>query len=655
LAGSEQASAQGPSGATVGVPWRGAPGVTETVEQIMARQKRAPQKPSAPRPRIRRLTPSQNFNPPQPVAPGAPISPSFVPARNNPQPIGTSFLGVQISESGFYPPDSMGDVGPTQVLFVENGRIKSFSKSGVLGALNSDLDVFFGLLSPGAFGTGDPNVRYDRLSGRWFVTALDFDSPTRIFIGVSSSAALTNTTGFTFFQFQTDQVGGSPNVDTGADGDYDSLGVDKYALYIAMNMFGGSNQFGTTGFVVNKADLLAGNLTVTAFRAMAVCNPGCSNGPSSPRGVANDDPGATEGYFIGADISSSSLIAIRRITYSLGITPSISSNIFVSIPATAFPIDVPALGSTTPLDSVGNDLFDAQVHKNKLTGAISLWTAHNIQVNSSGVSTSGGGRDGSRWYEINNLTTTPTLNQFGTLYDSAVSNPRSYWVPDVAMSGQGHMALGSSFASVSDYAGIAVAGRLSGDGLGSTRSPTIAQVGLGSYNIVEPGFGGRNRWGDYSRTVVDPNDDMTMWTFQEYANAQDSWGVRAIQLKAPPPATISLLAPASVPQGLYSTNVIVTGTIVSGSGFFDPGADTGGPGYANHIQAAVTGRVVVNSVAFDSPTQVTLNLNTVCANVGAQSITLTNPDGQSVVGAGVLTITAAANTCRTYIFPLIFR
>jgi hypothetical protein len=649
--------AQGPIGATVGIPWHGAPGVTETVAQIMARERSIPQKSSAPKSRVRRRAPRPIAAPKssQPVSPIVPAAASLAPARNNPQPIGTSFLGVQISESGFYPPDTMGDVGPTQILFVENGLIKSFSKSGGLGALDSDLDLFFGSLSPGAIGTGDVNVRYDRLSGRWFVTALDFDSPTRLFIAVSSSATITNATGFTFFQFQTDQVGGTPNPDTGADADYDSLGVDKYSLYIGVNMFGASSLVGTTGFVVNKADLLAGTLTVTAFRALVICNPSCSNGPLSPRGVANDDPAATEGYFIGVDIGSNSLLTLRRVTYTLGITPTISGNIFVPISTTVIPIPVPALGSTTPIDAVGNDLFNAQVHKNKLDGVSSLWTAHNIDVVACGNSVSGGGRDGSRWYEITNLTTTPTLNQFGTLFDPATSNPRSFWMPTVAMSGQGHMSLGSSFASVNDYAGIAVAGRFFTDPLGAIQSPTIAQNGLGSYNVVEPpSQGGRNRWGDYSRTVVDPNDNMTMWTFQEYANATNSWGVRAIQLKAPPPEIPMFATPSSVPPGQPSVNVIITGASISGSGFFDPGPDTGGPGFANHIAATLTGGVTVNSVTFSSPTLITLNISTIGATPGAQSIIVTNPDGQTSTGYCVLTISGSSTPpmCRQF-FPFI--
>lgn len=655
--GENGASAQGPvaSGGQVGVPWRGSPGVTETIAQIMAREAASPQKPSKPRATPRRLVPrppsARSNSPALNLAGGT----SSAPLRSSPQPIGTLFLGVQLSEAGFIPPDTMGDVGPTQILFVENGRVKSFDRTGVVGTLNVTLDGFFASLSPGGIGTGDVNVRYDRLTGRWFVTCLDFDSPSRIFIGVSSGSTLTNTTGFTFFQFQTDQVGGSPNVDTGADADYDSLGVDKFSLYIGMNMFIGSSSFGSTGFVVNKADLLANTLTVTAFRALALCNPACSNGPVSPRGVANDDPQATEGYFIGMDnFFYTSLITMRRITYTLGITPTISGNIFVSIPSTALPILVPAKGSTTPIDSVSNDLFNAQIHKNQLTGASSLWTAHNIEVNTSGDSVSGGGRDGSRWYEITDLTTTPSVNQFGTLFDPTVTNPRSYWVPTVALSGQGHMAMGASFASVNDYAGIAVAGRYYSDPSGTIRSPSIAQNGLGSYNIVDGS--GRNRWGDYTRTIVDPNDDMTMWTFQEYANKADSWGVKVVQLKAPVPALPAFASPPSVAPSLASVDIAIKGLDLANSGFFDPGPDVGGPGYRNHITATVSGGVTVNSVTFSSPTMITLNISTLGATPGAHNITVTNPDGQSSVGYCVLTVTGAStpSMCRQ-IFPLIFK
>src|SRR4029077_11443306 len=127
-----------------------------------------------------------------------------------------------------------------------------------------------------------------------------------------------------------------------------------------------------------------------------------------------------------------------------------------------------------------------------------------------------GDRNGSRWYEIGNLTGTPTLIQSGTLFDPAAANPRGYWMDSVVQSGQGHIALGCSYAGAAEYAGVAVAGRLRSAPLGAIQAATIAVAGTGPSK--QPDTAGRNRWGDCSQTDVDPNDDMTIWTFQEYAN-----------------------------------------------------------------------------------------------------------------------------------------
>ena len=146
------------------------------------------------------------------------------------------------------------------------------------------------------------------------------------------------------------------------------------------------------------------------------------------------------------------------------------------------------------------------------------------------------------------------------------------------------------------------------------------------------------RWGDYSQTVIDPTDDMTMWTFQEYCNATNSWGVRAIELIAPPPVTPTTADPSAVAPDESSVNVVITGKSVNGSGFFDPGDDVGGPGFPDRISASITGGIVVNSITFDSTTQVSLNISTMGVADGFYDVTITNPDGQSETGIGILQI-----------------
>ena len=627
-----------PASGTAGTPWTGAPGIRETSAQIMAREARSgtqgrrgirPVKPSY-------LRNARNLpqNPDSPLTSHWPLTggtSAAAPATaqigpRTPQLIGTSFLGAQFSDTvGYVPPDSMGDVGINQIVVCVNGRIRSFTRNGVAdGALDTTTDSFFASVLHSS-STSDPRVRFDRLSGRWFITMITVNTPNFVLIAVSSGPTITSASSFTFFSFQAD----ASNF-----GDYDTLGVDANALYIGVNVFSGSFFVNTTGFVVNKANLLSGTLTATTF-ANLISGGGHPHGPFTPQGVNNDDPAATQGYFIGVDDRSTGTLALRRVSNPGG-TPTISANILITVPATITPssvVSVPALGSSLNLSGLDARLFATRMHQG------SLWTAHNLPVDSSGNANSSGGRVGSRWYQLANLTSTPTLVQSGTLFDPAGSNPRNYWIPSCAMSGQGHMALGCSVAGSSEHAEIATAGRLAGDPLGTIQPPTTAVTSSSTYNT-----GAENnayRWGDFSVTTVDPADDMTFWTVQEYCNANNSWGVQVIKLLAPPPASPLNCSPSTVTQGMANVSVVLNGSSASGTGFFDPGA-----GFPNHIAASVNGGgVSLNSITYNNPTSVTMNL-TVAANTatGTRTVTVTNPDGQSATSlSGIITIAAVGN------------
>ena len=138
---------------------------------------------------------------------------------------------------------------------------------------------------------------------------------------------------------------------------------------------------------------------------------------------------------------------------------------------------------------------------------------------------------------------------------------------------------GASTAGAAFRVDAMTTGRLSGDTLGTMRNGPGAVAGYTTSSTAynPPGDSGPGRrWGDYSFTSLDPIDDMTMWTVQEYCNGTNTYGARVAQLKAPPPANIAD-GPNSglydVAAGMASVNVTITGTSVSGSGFYDPGAN----------------------------------------------------------------------------------
>ncbi len=650
--GSSTSAEQVPDGNAAGTPWVGPAGIQESVSDIMAREKRMAAleaKPARTKPALR---PDRKGLPQNPLSPGGAQNTQqalAIPERSllSPQTLGTSFTGATLADTSSYPPDTMGAVGLTQFIVAVNGRIRTFNKNtGVAdGALNASMDTFFNsVMTPPTSNnfSSDPHIRYDRLSGRWFVVMIDVPGsatalPNRVLLAVSSGNTVTSSSSFTFFYFQHDTV--SPAGDTGNFADYPTLGIDANALYIGDNVFTPAGAFvGCSGFVVRKSSLLgAGPIVVTALRGL-VPNANAS-GPFAPQGVDNDDPLATEGYFIGVDNASFGTLMIRRVSTPGG-TPTVSANISLTVPSTAYPVTVPHLGNTSGangyLDALDDRLFAAHLRNGR------LWTAHNIEVNSSGSATASKSniRNGSRWYELQNMTTTPSVVQSGTVFDSAASNPKSYWIPSIMVSGQGHVAMGFSTAGTTYYANAATVGRLSGDAPGTMQTPVEYTASSTAYNPPgDTGGAGGRRWGDFSFTSLDPSDDMTMWTIQEFCDAANSYGVRAVKLSAPPPATPVSCSPSSVTQGQTNASVTVTGAVISGSGFFDPG-----PAFPNRLAAVVNGGgVTVDSVTFSNATTLTLHVSVSAgAATGARTITVTNPDGQAVTSAsGLLTIASS--------------
>ncbi len=646
--GNRALAEQAPAGAGAGSPWVGLAGIRERVSDIMGREQRVAALGTRPARSKPVLRPDRSGLPQNPDSPdGLPdarqalASPERVALA--PQTLGMSFTGATLADTGgLFPPDTMGAVGPTQFIVAVNGRIRTFNKAtGVAdGALNASMDTFFNSVMTPPTGNNfvsDPHIRYDRLSGRWFVIIIDVPGsagalPNRVLLAVSSGSTVTSSSSFTFFFFQHDTV--SPAGDTGDFADYPTLGIDASALYIGDNVFTAAGAFtGCSGFVVRKSSILgAGPIVVTAFRGLV---PGATSaGPFTPQGVDNFDPAATEGYFIGVDNAAFGTLMIRRVSTPGG-TPTVSANIPLTVAATAYPLTVPHLGNSGGangnLDGLDDRLFAAHLRNGR------LWTAHTIGVNSSGTVSRHPTRNGSRWYEIQNLTATPSLVQSGMIFDSASSNPKSFWIPSIMVSGQGHVAMGFSTAGSTYRANAGTVGRLAGDAPGTMQSPVEYTASGTAYNPPgDPGGPGGRRWGDFSYTSLDPDDDMTLWTIQEFCDATDSYGVRAVKLLAPPPATPVSCSPTNAAAGQTNVTVTVTGAKIAGSGFFDPGA-----GFPNRLAVIVNGGgVTVNYVTNSNPTNLTLNVSVAAgAATGARTVTVTNPDGQAVTSAsGILTI-----------------
>ena len=399
-----------------------------------------------------------------------------------------TFQAVIRGDAGSWsgPPDTDGAIGPNHYVETVNRNFAVYDKETGAELVN----ILLGTFLPGS--NGDPRVLFDHHSGRWIVLVTDFSATETIFLAVS----LTDDPTGDWFKTSFFTAAGS---DTGTWPDYPTLGVDASGIYTATYMIGNGTM---TIFAIDKGPLIAPtpNLgTVTAFRSLPW------EGALQPAHTYGS-PGSE--YIV--SLYDSNELRVRRVNMDT-MVPTLTEMGTVTVPYYSSPPNAPALGSSVPLNTVGTRLMMA-VYRDG-----SLWTSHTI---------SSGGRAACRWYEID--VATMTLVQSGTVADGSLH----YFFPGIMVNQHGDAVMAFTGSNSSQYAGCYYTGRAAGDPLGEMAPPVQYKVGTGPQNLIDDY--GRNRWGDYSYTTLDPIDETTFWTIQEYGHADGVWGTYVAVLYADP-------------------------------------------------------------------------------------------------------------------------
>jgi hypothetical protein len=631
----------------------GAPPFTDTFGAMVRRERQLAADVAAgrrpPRPRIRvipepRERDSGRTTPPDTgeyfpapgrsgsVTPQSPTGGGTAPAPQAPQTSGGGFPGPSLSSESqdfgqqYIPPDTMGAIGPSHFVEMINGSVTVFTRTGTVVS-RVHLDTFFALTSGGVSyprnGAFDPRILFDRRTGRWYACVLEMGangsdpSNNHLLLAVSRTADPTGT-----WDKYVLRVGLAASGTTSYFTDYQTMGIDENGLYFGMTIFGSNNSYQIKLVATPLAPLIAASPSLGAVSQFA----GITDMYGSPQpAVELDAPGApSRQWFIASSAVEFGNVTLRSMTWSSGV-PSLSSTQEVSTAGYAAPLKAPASGSGG-IDA-GDDRMQAAVIRDG-----HLWSCRTIAVNASGSAT-GADRNAVEWFELNATGSTPTVVQNGRVYDASAA-PRHYYAGSIAVTGQGYAALGFSGSRGSEYVGIYTCGRAASDPEGTMQPILALKSGEATYNLY---YGGdtRVRWGDYSATWVDPADDQTVWSVQEYAGASaNTWATWVSRLLAP---RLTLNNPgATAAPGQTGASVALTGT-----GFFDPGA-----GYARRLTAAISGDGISNvAVTYSSPTSATLTFDVAStATAGSRNITLTNPDGQSATAAGGLTIDGGGST-----------
>jgi len=433
--------------------------------------------------------------PPPPAAPAPDPTPR--PSVPSPSP-DASFAGLGDNNTTI-PPDTMGTVGPNHLMVALNSQVRIQNKSG--GTISTvSLDSFWSSLA-GVTGVFDPKLAYDPFQNRYIFSAVSNaqTAASAVLIGVSQ----TNDPTGSWNLYKVDADSGDTNW-----ADYPSLGFNKDWIVVTVNMFdipppGGFIESKIYAF--NKSDLFSGVMspTVNVFTH--------ASGTLAP--AVTFDNALTTMYLVQHWNAGAGQLKISTITgavnspiFTQGTATPTTGNTWAFAPA-GFVDFAPQSGTMTKIQNNDSRML-AVVYRNG-----SLWCSQTAFLPAGGAPT----RSAAQWWQ---LSPTGTIQQFGRVDDGTGAN--YYAFPSIAVNAQSDVLLGYSCFSASTFASACYSFRGGTDAANTLRDNATMKVGEGIY--WKTFGGGENRWGDYSNTSVDPVDDQTMWTFQEYAATPVSTG-----------------------------------------------------------------------------------------------------------------------------------
>lgn len=399
--------------------------------------------------------------------------------------------------TGYYPPDTDGDVSDEHFVQVVNSKYNVYDKVGnkLLGPLN--LSTLWQSLPGPWVGTnnGDPIVLWDEEAGRWIITQFSLPNNSQNFELFAVSETSDPLGAYHLYAFA---FGVQFN-------DYPKIGVWRDGYYATYNLF--SNNYNPS-FIGSK-------ITVVERDKMLEGDPDAQMIEFLKNGYYSTMPADVDGEMLPPEgdrcpimyITNSKTIQLWGFEADW-VDPDNSS---LNLMKTLVPSNFSEYnGSITQPNGQGLDAL-SQMIMNRLAyrqfdDYASMVTNHTVYAN---------GKAAIRWYEMRKENDGEwLLHQEGTY---APNSDVHRWMGSAAMNANGDIAIAYSVANNDDvHPSIRYTGRHADDPLGVM---TVEEVELKTGTSSQSGF---SRWGDYACLNVDPDNDTVFWFTTEY-NGWRTW------------------------------------------------------------------------------------------------------------------------------------
>jgi hypothetical protein len=414
--------------------------------------------------------------------------------------IGQNFQGTA-SVIQPIPPDTMGAAGIDYFVELNNERFKVYRKSDGVAVQNKGINQFWLDAGTTPLSTPfDPRVVYDPHARRWYAVSVDNrQAANNVLFAVSSSSDPTQPwSGFSIDSDSNDTHWA----------DFPMLGYTGDGVFISSVMvpvtFGARVASVVT---LPKFDLLQPLPNIAGITQIEDVFEITAGDVPHPTVDDSNTFGTDMPLLSMRDVGGGELVRSR---VALG-GANVSNFGYVGAPA-ADPPDTAQPGGVQNLESNDWRFSSNTVVRNGELFAVQA-------VDNAGVAAV-------RYWRLDASTNSVVEHQL-------IADPasRALIFPSIAVNELGDVVIGITGSSASEFASsYAMVGKVSG-GTTTFDPPMLLKAGIDTY--VRLDSSGRNRWGDYSATTVDPADPSIFWTNQEFVVNTNRWGTQVTELIVP--------------------------------------------------------------------------------------------------------------------------
>ncbi|MCU0320921.1 MAG: T9SS type A sorting domain-containing protein [Chitinophagaceae bacterium] len=412
--------------------------------------------------------------------------------------------------SSLIPPDTHGAVGIDRIVTVTNGEVRILRKNngGQVGSVVTLNTFWQPLVSQLGYSlsTFDPKVLFDPFQQRFIITTCANSSSANSSLLIAVSQGADPTAGWYYYGLDVD----ASNTFWF---DYPSIGFNKNWIVISGNMFPVTS--GTQRadiYVFNKLDMYNGSPLTFATNYQQLIMPNSAGFTFAP--AIDYDHVSNEMFLVQSWNSSSGTIKLSRLSGTLPFVDRFDVG-FLNSPNGGWANQgnstfnfAPQLGSFRFINTNDGRMQNAVLVNNK------LWSTHTIHLPASSPT-----RSSIQWWCLN---TSGNLLQTGRIDDQNSLQPNFRAFPSICANKNDEVLIGYTVFNESFFPSAAYSYRNATDVSGTMRDEQIYKTGLDAYvKTFSTDVNARNRWGDYSNTMLD-QADQSFWTIQQFADLRNT-------------------------------------------------------------------------------------------------------------------------------------